>query len=170
MLNPRPVCILGLLVCVGLLAYAFYMEHVLLIEPCPLCWLQRFVFAGFAVVFLICAIQNPGGWGRYVYVLVFGVLTALGAGLASRHLWLQSLPPEAQPECGVGVGYMMDIKPLVDVIAWAARGTGECAQIQWTYLGISIPGWTLMAFVLLGATVIVSLIRNPRLRRRDIFR
>lgn len=168
MLKPRPVCIIGFLACIGLLAYALYMEHVLLLEPCPLCWLQRFVFVGFAVVFLACAIQNPRAWGRYAYVLVFGILTLLGVGLSGRHLWLQSLPAEARPECGVGVSYMMDIKPLTEVIAWAARGTGECGVVQWTFLGISIPGWTLAAFVILGVTVIVSLVRNPR--QRDIFR
>lgn len=168
MLKPRLVSILGLLACVGLLAYAYYMEYVLLLEPCPLCWLQRFVFAGFALVFLACAIQNPGGLGRYVYVLVFGVLTLLGLGLAGRHLWLQSLPVDARPDCGVGVTYMLDIEPLIDVIAWAARGTGECAEVQWTFLGISIPGWTFIAFLVLGLTIIVSLIRHRP--ARGIFR
>lgn len=166
--KPRPMSILGLLVCVGLLAYAFYMEHVLLLEPCPLCWLQRFVFMGFAVVFLVCALQNPRGWGRYAYVLVFGLLTILGVGLAGRHLWLQSLPVEAQPECGLGITYMLDVKPLAEVIAWAARGTGECAEIQWSFAGVSIPGWTFIAYVVLGISIIVSLVRNPGQRR--IFR
>jgi disulfide bond formation protein DsbB len=168
MLKPRLVCIIGFLVCIGLLAYAFYMEYVLLLQPCPLCWLQRFVFMGFGITFLICAIQNPRAWGRYVYSLVFAMLTAIGLGLAGRHLWLQSLPVEARPECGVGVEYMLNIKPLTEVIAWAARGTGDCGVIQWTFLGISIPGWSFIAFAVLGITVIVSLIRNPR--RRDIFR
>lgn len=168
MLKPRPVCIFGLLVCIGLLAYAFYMEYVLLLEPCPLCWLQRFVFMGFGAAFLICAIQNPRAWGRYIYVLAFGALMITGVGLAGRHLWLQSLPVEAQPECGLGITHMLDAKPLTDVIAWAASGTGECAQIQWSFLGVSIPGWTFLAFVVLGVLIIVSLIRNPR--PRDIFR
>lgn len=168
MLKTRPLCILGFLVCIGLLTYAMYMEHVLLLEPCPLCWLQRFVFMGFSLVFLVCAIQNPRSWIRYVYVLLFGLLTILGVGLAGRHLWLQSLPVEAQPECGLGVTYMLDVKPLTEVIAWAARGTGECAEIQWAFLGISIPGWTFLAFTLMGVTIILSLIRNPG--RRDIFR
>lgn len=168
MLNPRPVSILGLLICIGLLAYAYYMEYVLLLEPCPLCWLQRFVFMGFGVAFLTCAIQNPGGLERYIYVLVFGLLTLLGLGLAGRHLWLQSLPPEAQPDCGVGVTYMLDIKPITEVIAWAARGTGECAQVQWTFLGVSIPGWTFIAFLLLGITIIIALVRYRQ--ERGIFR
>lgn len=168
MLKPRPVCIFGLLVCIGLLAYAFYMEYTLLLEPCPLCWLQRFVFMGFGIVFLVCAIQNPRSWDRYVYVLLFALLTLLGWGLAGRHLWLQSLPPEAQPECGLGVSYMLDSKPFTEVIAWAAKGSGECAEIQWTFLGVSIPGWTFIAFTLLGAIAIISLVRKPR--PRDIFR
>jgi len=99
---------------------------------------------------------------------VFGVLTLLGLGLAGRHLWLQSLPPEAQPDCGVGVTYMLDVKPLTDVIAWAARGTGECAQVQWTFIGISIPGWTFIAFLLLGITIIIALVRHRP--QRGIFR
>lgn len=169
MLKPRPVCILGFLVCAGLLAFALYMEHVLLLEPCPLCWLQRFVFVGFAFVFIVCAIHNPRAWGRYLYALVFAVLTLLGVALAGRQLWLQSLPPEAQPECGLGITYKLDSEPLLDVIAWAARGTGDCAQVQWTFLGISIPGWTFIAFLLLGILVIVSLLRSPR-GERAIFR
>jgi len=169
MLKPRPVCIVGLLVCVGLLAYAFYMEHVLLLEPCPLCWLQRFVFAGFGVLFLVCAVHNPRAWGRYFYALVFGVLMLTGTALAGRQLWLQSLPQDAQPECGLGVSYMLESEPLMDVIAWAARGSGECAQVQWMFLGISIPGWTFIAFVLLGLAAVWSLVRSPR-RERDIFR
>ncbi|MGA8261718.1 MAG: disulfide bond formation protein B [Arenicellales bacterium] len=168
MLKPRPVCIIGFLVCIGLLAYAFYLEYMLLLEPCPLCWLQRFVFMGFAAAFLVCAIQNPRAWGRYVYVFVFGLLMLMGVGLSGRHLWLQSLPPAARPQCGVGVEYMLNIKPITEVIAWAARGTGECGDVQWTFLGISIPGWALIAFLGLGVMVIVSLIRNPR--QRDIFR
>lgn len=166
--KPRPLSVLGFLICIGLLAYAFYMEYVLLLEPCPLCWLQRFVFMGFAVVFLLCALQNPRSWGRYIYALVFGMLTILGVGLAGRHLWLQSLPAEVQPECGLGVTYMLDVKPLTEVIAWAARGTGECAEIQWTFVGLSIPGWTFIAFIVLGVSIIVSLVRSPR--QRHIFR
>lgn len=168
MLKPRPVSILGLLLCVGLLAYAFYMEYVLLLEPCPLCWLQRFVFIGFALGFLACAIHNPRSWVRFLYVLGFGLLTFLGLGLAGRHLWLQSLPVEAQPACGPGVSHMLDIKPLTEVIAWAAKGSGECAQVQWTFLGISIPGWTFIAFTFLGLAIVLALVRNPR--PRDIFR
>jgi len=169
MLKLRSICILGLLVCVGLLTYALYLEHVLLLEPCPLCWLQRFVFVGFAAAFLVCAIHNPRSWTRYLYALVFAILTLLGAGLAGRQLWLQSLPPEARPECGLGISYMLESESLMNVLAWAARGTGECAEVQWTFAGISIPGWTFMAFLVLGIVVIVSLLRSPR-GERAIFR
>lgn len=160
MLNPRTVCIAGFTVCAGLLGYAFYMEHVMMLEPCPLCWLQRGVFLGFAIVFLICAVHRPTGWGRYIYSLGFAVLTLLGAGLAGRQLWLQSLPPDQVPECGLGVTYMLEVAPLLDVISWAARGTGECAEVQWIFLGLSIPGWTLLFFVALGTVAIFSMLRR----------
>lgn len=158
----RTICILGFLICVGLLAYAFYMEYVLYLEPCPLCWLQRGVFLGFATLFLWCALHNPKAWGRFIYIAVFAVLTLLGAGLAGRQLWLQSLPPDQVPECGLGVSYMMEIMPLMEVISWAAQGTGECAEVQWTFLGLSIPGWTFIAFLGLGLITILSLFRKSR--------
>ena len=76
----------------------------------------------------------------------------IGAGIASRHLWLQHLPPDQIPECGPGLDYMLEVFPLSETIRMAFTGSGECADIVWSFLGISMPGWTLLWYLGLGTT------------------
>ena len=72
-------------------------------------------------------------------------------------MWLQSLPPGEAPECGPGLEYMLGAFPLTEVIGMVLSGSGECAEVQWTFLALSIPEWTLLmfaAFALFGLALI----------------
>ena len=93
------------------------------------------------------AVHDPGTTGRRLYGVAITIAALAGAGVAGRHVWLQSLPPGQAPECGPGLSYMLDAFPLTDVIAMVLRGSGECAEVQWTFLALSIPEWTLVMFV-----------------------
>lgn len=139
------------LVCAGLLAVAFYFEHGMGLDPCPLCWLQRFAFMAAGLVGLLGWLQGPGPRGARVYGLLLTLVAGTGLGLASRQLWLQSLPADQAPACGPSVNYLLDVLPLSEVLATAVRGTGDCAEVVWRFLGLSIPGWTALffAFVML---------------------
>jgi disulfide bond formation protein DsbB len=75
------------------------------------------------------------------------VVAGIGAGLASRQIWLQALPKDQVPACGMGLSYMMESMPFLDVIARVLQGTGECAEKGWVFLGLSIAGWTFVFFV-----------------------
>ena len=146
--QPRTLGVLAALVCFGLLASAFYMEYVLYLEPCPLCMAQRLVFGLFGLVGLVMAF-NP------TRVRTFAVLGALiglsGLALATRQLYLQSLPPELVPACAPGLYFMIERFPLLEVLSAMLTGTGECADVQWTFLSLSIPGWTAIAFACMTA-------------------
>lgn len=133
--------------CVALMAAALWLQHVEGLEPCPLCVLQRGAVIGLGVVMLAGAIHDPGAIGRRVYAAAIMVVAVAGAGVAGRHVWLQSLPPGEAPECGPGLDYMLDAFPLAQVIEMVLRGSGECAEVHWTFLSLSIPEWTLIAFV-----------------------
>ncbi|MGC8119950.1 disulfide bond formation protein B [Marinobacter sp. VGCF2001] len=137
------------LVCTSLLAAAFYMEHVMGLEPCPLCWLQRFGFMGVGLVSLLAFLQGPVGFGNRVYGLLLVVASGAGLGMAGRQLWLQNLPADQVPACGPSVDYLLDVLPLFEVLTTALRGTGDCAEVVWRFLGLSIPGWTAVFFSLL---------------------
>ena len=137
----------GFAICVALMAAALWLQHVDGLEPCPLCVLQRGAVIVLGVVMLAGAIHDPGRLGRRVYGVMVTIVAVAGAAVAGRHVWLQSLPPGEAPECGPGLDYMLGAFPLTQVIEMVLRGSGECAEVQWTFLSLSIPEWTLIVFI-----------------------
>jgi disulfide bond formation protein DsbB len=141
---------LGAGLCAALLGYAWYAQHILRIEPCPLCIFQRVGIAAIGLLFLLVALHNPQRWGRWVYgaLLLAGALAT--SAVAVRHLWIQHLPPGSVPSCGATLDYMLDVFPLTDVIRKVLTGSAECAKVTWRFLGLSMPAWVLIAAVGLG--------------------
>lgn len=148
--NPRIGNLVGLVVCMALMAFALYVQYGLGLEPCPLCIFQRVAVIGLGVIFALAALHNPGATGRRVYAMLVAIDAAAGAGVAGRHLWLQSLPPERVPACGPGLEYMLKSFPLGETLRTVLSGSGECAQVDWTLLGLAMPGWVLISVVMLG--------------------
>lgn len=151
---------LGLVACVLILAGAYGLEWIAGMEPCPLCMVQRLVFVGMALVFLVAFLHGSAGWGRFVYAGLTTLIAASGVAVAGRHLWLQSLPPDEVPVCGPGFDYMVDTFGFLETVPMVLAGSGECAEVH-TVLGITLPGWTLAAYVLLGLWTLL-LTRWPR--------
>jgi disulfide bond formation protein DsbB len=148
LLPPRRIgYLLGFLVCAGLMGYALYLQYGEGIEPCPLCMLQRICVVAMGVMFLIAALHNPGRPGASVYALVQLVFGGAGAAIAARQVWLQSLPKDQVPACGMGLDYMLETLPFTDVLRNVLEGSGECAEKGWEFLHLSIAGWTLVFFV-----------------------
>ncbi len=146
----RGVFLAGCLFCAGLMAFAIYLQTVQGVEPCPLCIIQRVFFIGVAVLCLIAVIHGPAGRGTRVYGTLMALLALGGGGVAARQIWLQHHPDPAA-ECGAGLGYLFENSPLPEAIATVFRGTGDCSEVTWTLLGLSIPEWSLAAFAGLAA-------------------
>ena len=144
----------GFLVCFALLAYAYYVQFDLGVEPCPLCIFQRIVFIVMAILFVAGAMQNPKVCGRRVYALLLLLTAGIGVGIAARHLWVQHQPPDLMAGCAPGWNYMVENFPLSKTLKMAFTGSADCAQVSWTFLGLSMPLWTLVCYVLLGAGAI----------------
>ncbi len=143
---------LGLLVCIALMAGALFMQYQMELEPCPLCLMQRMVFIAIGFVCLVGLVLKFS-WLRKLCAGLVSFFALVGIGLAARQLWLQSLPEDQVPTCGPGFDYMINNFPLAKALSLILSGSGECAEVQWTFLGISIPGWSLLffiGFVLLG--------------------
>lgn len=157
--------LLGFAVCAALMAYALYVQYVQLLEPCPLCMLQRVGFIGSGAVMLVAALHNPARRGAVVYALLNALAAGAGAAVAIRHLWIQSLPPEQVPLCGPGLSYMLDTMPLADVMQKVLHGSGECADASWQFLGLTMPGWTLLFFIGLIAWGFLLIVKEPASRR-----
>ena len=148
LLPPRRVAyFLGFLVCAGLMGWAFWLQYGEGLEPCPLCMFQRIAVCAVGILFLLAFLQNPSRRGASVYAVLTLLFAGAGAGFAGRQIWLQALPKDQVPACGMGIGYMLDTLPLADVITRTLTGSGECAEKGWELLGLSIAGWTFVFFV-----------------------
>lgn len=150
----RMLFLLGFAACAGLLAYAIYLQLYAGLEPCPLCIFQRVAFAALGLVFLVGGVHAPRGSTARRGYGVIGLLAGLaGIAVAGNHVRLQHLPPDMVPSCGPGLDYMMEAMPLTGVIRKVMTGSGECANVDWSFLGLSMPAWSLLWFIGLGVLV-----------------
>ena len=143
----RLLSLLPFVTCAALLAYALYVEYVMFLMPCNLCILQRVVFIMIGVLFLIGSFKPVLFWGRKLLGVLLLITTGTGIAIAGRHVWMQGLPPELVPDCGPSIEMMMESSPLWDVLSTVLSASGNCAEIQWDFLGMSMPTWTLICFI-----------------------
>lgn len=164
----RQAFLLGFLICIALLAYAVYTEMYLGLTPCNLCILQRVAFIWMGLWFLIGGLHAPRGGGRWTYVVLVLIGAVFGVVIAIRQLWLQSLPLDQVPACGAGFNMLveqlkMHAIPFSQFMTIMLRGDGDCARVTWRFLGLTMAGWTLIWYILLGIWALL-----PR-RRRNTF-
>jgi len=125
-----------------------------------MCIIQRYAFVACSLIALAAGLHNPAGWGSRIYAGVM-LLTALGGGsVAARQSWLQRNPP-AVPACGPDMEFMLDSFPLTQALPMIFKGTGDCAEIKWVFLGLSIPDWALLCFLAIAA-VSIWLVSRPK--------
>lgn len=143
----RHLFLLAFVGCLGLMGGALYLEHFVGLEPCPMCIVQRFCVIFFAIVCLIAAIHGPARLGRRLYAVLALLFAALGAGTAGRQIWLQSVPADQLDACLPSLEFMLDALPLQEIVRLVFHGTADCAEVKWTLFGLSVPEWSLLAFV-----------------------
>ena len=161
-LQPRAWFLFLVLACAALLGWGYYKQHVDFIDPCPLCVLQRIAFLWIGLVGLVAAVHGPARVGQWVYGLLAMCGGATGMMLAGRHVWLQSLPADQVPDCGMGLNYMLDTMPVSAVLREVFYGAGECAETMWTFLGLSIPAWALVWFTVFTlGTLFILIVSKP---------
>jgi protein dithiol:quinone oxidoreductase len=157
---PRRVLALVALACVALLAFGLYLQHVVGLEPCPMCIVQRYALALVAIVAGVSALARSRGAqlaGAGLVVLFSG----FGAFVAARQSWLQWNPPEIA-SCGRDFYGMIETFPLRRAIPMIFRGSGDCTKVDWTFLGASIANWSFVWFVFFGVVGLVLLARLVR--------
>ena len=141
--------------CIALMVFGLYLEYIQGLEPCPLCVFQRIAYILIGLIALIGATHNPKDLFLVIYKFLIIITAITGALIAGRQVWLQHLPPELVPECGPGLDYMLNVFPFADAIRMILSGSGECAEVQWRFIGLSIAEWSLIMFI--GITVATTL-------------
>jgi disulfide bond formation protein DsbB len=146
--------------CAALLGFALFKQYQDFLDPCPLCVIQRAAYMWMGVIALLAALHNPDRPARGVYFGLITLGTVFGAAVAARHVWLQHLPAEAVPECGPGLNYMLENFPLNETLSMVFLGSGSCAEVKWSFLGLSMPEWNLAWFLGLGIATIWFVFRK----------
>ena len=135
-----------------------YFQQYLGYEPCVLCVAQRIATIATGLIALVAFAHGKAP-------KVYGSLTLLsatvGAAVAGRHIWIQSLPADEVPLCGPSFDYIVEAFPIKDALEMILLGDGSCADVHWNLLGLSIPGWTLVAFIGLIVLSVWLLLRRP---------
>ena len=157
MYNSRKFFITVFAICIGLLIFGLYLEHVQGLEACPLCIFQRIAYTAIIFIALIGAIHNPRNLLQNIYKLLMVISSITGAAIAGRQIWLQHLPPELVPECGPGLDYMFNVFPFGEALKMIFTGSGECAEVKWRFIGLSIAEWSLIMFIGIFIATILSI-------------
>lgn len=159
-INNRRLFLAIFLVCAALLGFGLYLQHVVHLEPCPLCILQRIAFIAVGATALVAVMHNPQRRGWAVYGGLLSFFSLLGGGVAAWQVHLQHLPPDQVPECGPGLDYMLEAMPLTKILPMIFKGSGECAEVTWTFLNLSIAQWALGWFVLFFLAGVTAVFRR----------
>ncbi|MDP8567608.1 disulfide bond formation protein B [Methylophilus aquaticus] len=139
--------LLGFIACFCIVGLALVIQVQNNLEPCPLCISQRMIFMGLGALFFIQAWPVARHWSHRL-LTTLQILTAFGgAGVAIRHWWLQVHKDEVFADCGVGFDYMFENFPLKKALTLVFRGTGDCAAIDWTFFGLTLPQLGLISFI-----------------------
>ena len=153
---------IGAAACALLLGYGYYLQYVGGLEPCPLCLVQRAFYYLVGATLLLAAIHGPGRVGTWIYCSFAALFAVGGIVTAGRQVWLQHLPADQVPACGPDLAFMLDNYPLTRTIAKLFAGSGECAKVDWSFLGLSIAEWSLAWFIALLAGALWLASRGKR--------
>ena len=162
---PRRVLLLIAVVCVAMLAFGLYLQHVVGLEPCPMCIVQRYAMVLIALVAgIAAAIKSRAAWlsGGVLIVLLGG----FGAFVAARQSFLQWFPPEVA-SCGRDFYGMIETFPLKRAIPMIFKGSGDCTKVDWTFLGGSIANWSFVWFCIFTIAAIVLVMRLKETSRES---
>ena len=146
-LPARTWFLFGFLSCIALELAAMYFQFVLLLEPCPLCITQRLILISLALIFLSATLHNPGPAGVRTYAGLAALASLAGTSVAAYHVAIQILPHDELSSCGPGASYILEHYPLADIVRQFLTGTGDCTQIVWSFLGLSMPFWVGLCFL-----------------------
>ena len=160
-LSFRQLAAAGAAACAGLLAFGYFLQYFEGQDPCPLCLVQRLFYYAIGLVLLAGAIHGPGRLGARIYSIGAFVFAAGGFATATRHVWLQHLPADKVPACGPDLFFMLDNFPLGRTLQLLLRGSGQCAEVHWRFLGLSIAEWSLVWFTAFALAALWLAWRTP---------
>ncbi len=147
-------CLMLMIIAIG------YFENSLKLEPCYLCIIQRVFIITIGIICALAVVHNPRQFGQRVYAGLSIGMVIIGSYFSGKQLWLQSLPKDQVPTCGLPVEYLLENFSITEIFTKLLHGDGNCAELKWQLLGLSIPGWVMVSFIVFGVLGIVQFLRK----------
>ena len=157
---PRLIYLILSLGCACLLGFGYYLQFVKGLDPCPLCILQRVAYIAIIIIAFVGLIHGPKITGIRIYSGLISLAALTGASIAGRQVWLQHLPADKVPECGPGLEYLLEVFSFGETIEKVFTGSGECAEVMWSFLTLSIADWSLVCFIALTCLSLLHIFRG----------
>jgi protein dithiol:quinone oxidoreductase len=164
--SPARVAVLLGLVCTGLVGASFFVQHVLGVEPCPLCIIQRLTYLGLIPIFFAAAVARPRGRAQRTFFWTAAILTLGGLGVAGYQSYLQLFPAPVIASCSASLSYMLDTMAFTEVLSRVLRATGDCADTSFKILGLTLAQASVVIF-LIFTLLLITLLRRVRPPRRE---
>ena len=120
------------------------------LEPCPLCVTQRIVFIVIGCLFLLFSFFSPNQFIRFTHLTSLLITNIVGMVFAIKHILIQSKWIIVPAECGIDLDYMFENFPLTEAFSLLFKGTGDCSEIDWLFLGLTLPQLALIAYIMFG--------------------
>ena len=158
--SARQIHLIIFLIVGSLLGYAAYSMKILGLEPCTLCITQQFFYCLIGLSAFVSFLHNPGITVSRVYSFSLSLFSLAGIWISGRQVWLQGLPEDEVPLCGPPLEYIIDVFPFADVINALFMGDGNCAEIPWEFLGLSMAGWSLVWFLIILFLCLTSFVKS----------
>jgi disulfide bond formation protein DsbB len=158
----RSVYLYLFIICSALLVTAAYLQYHQGLEPCPLCILQRLAILILGLLFMVNSLYIPSTRGQKIFGSIQFIVALMGASVAARHVYLQHLPANLVPACGPKLSLILKHLPLTEAVKTIFEGTGECAAVNWSFLGFSMPQWTLAFFMVFAIVIIWQALRKTK--------
>lgn len=160
-LNTRPLNFFGAFICYQLIVTAYYFQYVDFMSPCPLCMFSRFAIFGLGLVLFMNALFKPRHESIFnkIFQILGLICASLGVWVSAKHLYIQNLPKDQVMDCGAPLDILIDVMPLFDVIKEVLAGDGKCAEINFQWLGLTMPGWMMVIFTIAFFIMLYRLIQ-----------
>ena len=158
--SARQIYLIIFIIVGSLLGYAAYGMKILGLEPCTLCITQQFFYCLIGLSAFIAFIHDPSPTVGRIFSSLLSIFSIAGIWISGRQVWLQGLPEDEVPLCGPPLEYIIDVFPFADVISALFMGDGNCAEIPWAFLGLSMAGWSLIWFVVIFLLSITSFFKS----------
>lgn len=165
-LTTRKLNFFGFVSCTGLITFALLLQYVWDIQPCPLCVIERIFVALIGLNMIIATLHNPGEVGDKIYGIMTLAIAIVGMCAAGRHIWLQNQPLTVGQMCVPGLNYLFTNLPISEALRTLVVGTADCAKVNWSFLGLSMPMWTFLFFdiyALIGFLQVIGLTNRKRI-------